>query len=171
VIETRYVPVPVVLEPRETVNSMSLALLLTWSSHMPFIDQGALRVTLLTGHDIPAADRGGKSDPYAVFYLNRERVFKSLTKKKTVNPEWHEDFTVEVVSIHISGTKKCAITMSHPVITCRCRFPDRGIRLESTGPSEIAWNCKDQPGRYRTSHCHRQYSHTIFRKVWDQRPD
>jgi Ca2+-dependent lipid-binding protein len=46
-------------------------------------------------------DRGGKSDPYAVFTLNGERVFKSSTKKKTINPEWHEDFAVSVVSIHM----------------------------------------------------------------------
>jgi Ca2+-dependent lipid-binding protein len=55
-------------------------------------------VTLLTGHDILAVDRGGKSDPYAVFTLNGERVFKSSVKKKTVHPEWHEDFSVSVVS-------------------------------------------------------------------------
>jgi Ca2+-dependent lipid-binding protein len=100
-IETRYVPVPVVLEPRETVNSMSLhspPLVLT---SIFSIDQGSLRVTLLTGHDMQGVDRGGKSDPYAVFTLNGERVFKSLVKKKTLNPEWHEDFTVSVVSINI----------------------------------------------------------------------
>lgn len=100
-IETRYVPVPVILEPRETVNSMSLHfypdLILTC---VLSIDQGTLRVTLLTGHDILAVDRGGKSDPYAVFTLNGERAFKSSIKKKTVNPEWHEDFVVSVVSIH-----------------------------------------------------------------------
>ena len=154
-IETRYVPVPVVLEPRETVNSMSLArLFLTLLCPLiPSIDQGALRVTLLTGHDIPAVDRGGKSDPYVVFHLNGERVFKSSTKKKTLNPEWHEDFTIEVVSIHVSGTKKYTITMSHPVVARWCKFPNRGIRLESTGPSEIPGNCKDQPGRHRTSRC------------------
>jgi Ca2+-dependent lipid-binding protein len=66
---------------------------------------------LLSGHDILAADRGGKSDPYAVFHLNGERVFKSSTKKKTLNPEWNEDFTVEVVSIHVLGTAKCTIIM------------------------------------------------------------
>jgi len=80
-IETRYVPVPVVLEPRETVNN-----------------QGSLRVTLLTGHDMLGVDRGGKSDPFAVFTLNGERVFKSSVKKKTINPEWHEDFAVSVSS-------------------------------------------------------------------------
>src|SRR6267154_2332528 len=99
-IETRYAPVPVVLEPRETVNSMSLQfypdlVLISVVS----IDQGSLRVTLLTGHDILAVDRGGKSDPYAVFTLNGDRVFKSSVKKKTINPEWHEDFPVSVVSI------------------------------------------------------------------------
>jgi Ca2+-dependent lipid-binding protein len=65
------------------------------------IDQGSLRVTLLTGHDMHGVDRGGKSDPFAVFTLNGERVFKSSTKKKTVNPEWYEDCAVSVVSIHI----------------------------------------------------------------------
>jgi len=99
-IETRYAPVPVVLEPRETVNSMLLQfypdlVLISVVS----IDQGSLRVTLLTGHDILAVDRGGKSDPYAVFTLNGDRVFKSSVKKKTINPEWHEDFPVSVVSI------------------------------------------------------------------------
>ncbi|KAI9511781.1 tricalbin [Russula earlei] len=80
-IETRYVPVPVILEPRETVNN-----------------QGALRVTLLSGHDILAADRGGKSDPFAIFTLNGERVYKSSTKKKTLSPEWNEDFSISVPS-------------------------------------------------------------------------
>jgi len=101
-IETRFVPVPVVLEPRETVNSMSLHFFphLVLTSVLS-IDQGSLRVTLLTGHDMHGVDRGGKSDPYAVFTLNGERVFKSSTKKKTINPEWHEDFAVSVVSIHM----------------------------------------------------------------------
>jgi Ca2+-dependent lipid-binding protein len=40
----------------------------------------------------------GKSDPYAVFSLNGQKVFKSQTKKKTVTPEWNETFEVEVVS-------------------------------------------------------------------------
>jgi Ca2+-dependent lipid-binding protein len=52
----------------------------------------------MSGHDIPAVDRGGKSDPFAVFTLNGERVYKSQTKKKTVNPDWHEDFMITVVS-------------------------------------------------------------------------
>jgi Ca2+-dependent lipid-binding protein len=58
-------------------------------------------VTLLTGHDLRAADRGGKSDPFALFTLNGERIYKSQIKKKTVNPEWHEVFTTSVVSIRM----------------------------------------------------------------------
>ena len=44
----------------------------------------------------------GKSDPYVVFHLNGQRVYKSQTKKKTLNPEWNEPFTVQVVSRGIS---------------------------------------------------------------------
>ncbi|KAH7915157.1 C2 domain-containing protein [Hygrophoropsis aurantiaca] len=80
-IEARYVPVPVKLEARESVNN-----------------QGTLRVELIEGKDIRAADRGGKSDPFAVFSLNGQKVFKSQTKKKTLNPDWQEDFPVNVTS-------------------------------------------------------------------------
>ncbi|KAJ3886025.1 C2 domain-containing protein [Lentinula edodes] len=80
-LEARYIPVPVVLEPRESINN-----------------QGVLNVTLLDGRDIHAADRGGKSDPFAVFTLNGQRVYKSQTKKKTLNPDWNEQFPVSVTS-------------------------------------------------------------------------
>lgn len=39
----------------------------------------------------------GKSDPYAVFSLSGQKVFKSQTKKKTLNPEWNENFVTSVV--------------------------------------------------------------------------
>ncbi|KAG1715796.1 hypothetical protein ID866_1372 [Astraeus odoratus] len=81
VVETRYVPVPLKLEPRESINN-----------------QGVLRVDLLTAKDLRSADRGGKSDPYAVFTLNGQKVFKSQTKKKTLHPEWSENFTTNVPS-------------------------------------------------------------------------
>ncbi|EEB86962.1 hypothetical protein MPER_15902, partial [Moniliophthora perniciosa FA553] len=81
VVESRYVPVPVKLEPRESINN-----------------QGVLRVTLLDGRDLRSADRSGKSDPYVVFVLNGQRVHKSETIKKTLNPDWNEDFTLSVPS-------------------------------------------------------------------------
>ncbi|KAI0639057.1 tricalbin [Trametes polyzona] len=80
-IEARYLPVPIKLEPRESVNN-----------------QGVLRVDLLDGHSIHAADRGGKSDPFVVFTLNGQKVYKSQTKKKTLTPEWNENFAVQVPS-------------------------------------------------------------------------
>jgi Ca2+-dependent lipid-binding protein len=107
-IETRYVPVPTVLEARESINSMSFFCTMQSDNRStPYSfssDQGSLRMTLLSGHDILAVDRGGKSDPFAVFTLNGDRVYKSQTKKKTLNPEWHEEFMITVVST-FSSTK------------------------------------------------------------------
>ncbi|KAH8086661.1 tricalbin [Cristinia sonorae] len=81
VIECRYMPVPVTLEPRESINNM-----------------GLLNVTLMNGVDIMASDRNGKSDPFAVLSLNGRRVYKSQTKKKTLKPVWDENFDVQVPS-------------------------------------------------------------------------
>ncbi|KAJ7169501.1 C2 domain-containing protein [Mycena filopes] len=80
-IESRYVPAPVQLEARESINN-----------------QGTLRVDLLDGSDIRGVDRGGKSDPFASFILNGQKVYKSQTKKKTLTPVWNENFTVQVPS-------------------------------------------------------------------------
>ena len=81
-IEARYIPVPVVLEPRESVSN-----------------QGTLRVDLLDGDDMLAVDKGAtRSDPYAVFTLNGEKVFKSETHKKTLTPAWNENFEVNISS-------------------------------------------------------------------------
>ncbi|KAG6814026.1 hypothetical protein H0H92_003876 [Tricholoma furcatifolium] len=88
-IETRYVPVPVKLEPRESIN--------TTPDFSPS-DQGILRVELLDAAKLHAADRSGKSDPFAVFTLNGEKVFQSQVKKKTLTPEWNETFAINVTS-------------------------------------------------------------------------
>ncbi|KAH9949508.1 tricalbin [Amylocystis lapponica] len=80
-IEARFVPVPIKLEPRESINN-----------------QGTLRVDLLDGREIQGVDRGGKSDPFVVFQLNGQKIYKSQTKKKTLNPEWNENFIVQVPS-------------------------------------------------------------------------
>lgn len=78
---TRYIPVNVVLEQRETVNN-----------------QGILRVNVIGAKHLMAADRGGKSDPNITFMLNGKKVFKSETIKKTVHPTWNETFEVAVPS-------------------------------------------------------------------------
>ena len=41
----------------------------------------------------------GKSDPFVVFSLNGQKVHKSQTKKKTVDPDWNEQFGVQVVCV------------------------------------------------------------------------
>ncbi|PLW09166.1 hypothetical protein PCASD_23053 [Puccinia coronata f. sp. avenae] len=80
-IQCRYIPVPITLEPRESINNMGL-------------------LTVLVDHakDLMAADRNGYSDPYAQFILNGAKVFKSSVQKKTLNPKWVERFEVEIPS-------------------------------------------------------------------------
>ncbi|KAI9493901.1 C2 domain-containing protein [Zychaea mexicana] len=62
-------------------------------------NQGQLTVTLLDAKELMAADKSGTSDPYVVFTVNGERVHKSATIKKTINPAWkNETFTVPIQS-------------------------------------------------------------------------
>lgn len=39
----------------------------------------------------------GKSDPYAVFTLNGDKVFKTEVIKKTLAPVWNQNFNALVV--------------------------------------------------------------------------
>jgi Ca2+-dependent lipid-binding protein len=80
-IATKFIPVDLVLEPRESVTNM-----------------GVLQVELLDGREVHGADRSGKSDPYVIFNLNGSKVYKSQTKKKTLTPAWNESFQVPVPS-------------------------------------------------------------------------
>jgi Ca2+-dependent lipid-binding protein len=80
-MSARFVPVDIVLEPRESINNM-----------------GVLRVDVVGAKGLVGADRSGKSDPYVVFTLNGQKVFKSETKKKTLSPVWNEAFEVMVPS-------------------------------------------------------------------------
>ena len=80
-VSLKYVPVRMDLDPSESINNM-----------------GNLRVDVLDAADLPAADRNGKSDPYAKFELNGQEVFKTKTQKKTLNPVWNEFFEVPVPS-------------------------------------------------------------------------
>ncbi|CCA70918.1 related to TCB3-protein localized to membranes, bud-enriched [Serendipita indica DSM 11827] len=61
-------------------------------------DQGNLRMDIIDGQDLHAADRGGTSDPYVVVTLNGDKVYKTDTKKKTLTPTWNESFDCSVVS-------------------------------------------------------------------------
>lgn len=74
VMECRYIPINLHLEPVESVNN-----------------QGFLRVDLVHARNLRAADRGNRSDPYFAFVLNGERLAKSKVVKKTLNPDFNEN--------------------------------------------------------------------------------
>ncbi|EST08677.1 C2 domain protein [Kalmanozyma brasiliensis GHG001] len=74
VLECRYIPINLHLEPVESVNN-----------------QGFLRVDLVHARNLRAADRGNRSDPYFAFVLNGERMAKSKVIKKTLNPDYNEN--------------------------------------------------------------------------------
>lgn len=80
-VSLKYIPVRMQLDPSESINNM-----------------GNLRVDILDGHDLPAADSNGKSDPYCKFELNGQEVFKTKVQKKTLNPAWNEFFEVVIPS-------------------------------------------------------------------------
>jgi hypothetical protein len=80
-ISLKYIPVEINLDPSESINNM-----------------GDLKVDLVEGKNLPSADRSGYSDPYCVFILNGEKVFKSKTVKKTLNPSFDERFEVSIPS-------------------------------------------------------------------------
>lgn len=61
-------------------------------------NSGKLTVTVISATGLPSADSNGKSDPFAKVYLNSENVYKTKTKKKTLEPTWNESFEVEIPS-------------------------------------------------------------------------
>jgi hypothetical protein len=63
-----------------------------------FSNMGKLRVDVMDGADLPAADRNGFSDPYCKFILNGKDVHKTDKQKKTLHPAWNETFEVPVRS-------------------------------------------------------------------------
>jgi Ca2+-dependent lipid-binding protein len=63
-------------------------------------NQGNLTVTVVKCSGLVAADRGGTSDPFIRFYVDEQRVYKTQTYKKTLNPIFNKDetFTVPIVN-------------------------------------------------------------------------
>ncbi|KAF5109968.1 hypothetical protein DV453_001259 [Geotrichum candidum] len=80
-LRARYFPLLMELDPSESINNM-----------------GELQGEIIKAENVPAADRSGYSDPYAVVQLNGEKVFKTKTVKKTLNPVWNEQFSIEILS-------------------------------------------------------------------------
>lgn len=80
-VRMRYFPLHMQLDPSESINNM-----------------GVLTGEIVSAENVPAADRSGYSDPYAVILLNGEKVFKTKIVKKTLNPVWNESFSTEILS-------------------------------------------------------------------------
>ncbi|GMM27853.1 tricalbin [Martiniozyma asiatica (nom. inval.)] len=82
--------------------SLSVKYIPVYLENLPFADsignQGKLTVTVLNGESLPAADSNGKSDPFTKCYLNGSEVYKTKTKKKTLEPQWNESFEVPIDS-------------------------------------------------------------------------
>ena len=58
---------------------------------------GTARVRVLRGHSLEAKDGGGKSDPYVVLTVGKQKL-QTKTKKLTINPVWDETLELEVPS-------------------------------------------------------------------------
>jgi len=54
-----------------------------------------LRIRIISGHNLQAADSGGVSDPYVVITQGQVSV-KSEVRQKTVNPVWNQDLEMGV---------------------------------------------------------------------------
>lgn len=61
-------------------------------------DTGILNLNVIKANNLIAGDRNGKSDPYIVGFLNNRKVFKTETIKKTLNPEFNENFKISIKS-------------------------------------------------------------------------
>ena len=80
-VSMRFLPVKMQLDPSESFNNA-----------------GNVRVEVLDGADLPAADRNGYSDPYCKFMLHGKEIYKTKTQKKTLHPAWNEFFETPIRS-------------------------------------------------------------------------
>lgn len=64
-----------------------------------YLDQGTLDFEVVSGKDLPAVDSSGTSDPYVTVMLEEEKVFKTKTIKKNLNPTFKEQGpTLSIIS-------------------------------------------------------------------------
>ena len=65
---------------------------------IPSLPPAILRIEIVRAKELIAADSGGTSDPYACIYIGDQvnKGKKTTIKKKTLNPEWNEQFELDV---------------------------------------------------------------------------
>ena len=71
------------------------------------VNQGILKIQLIHGRQLKAADLSGKSDPYVVFGIGKfkekelksSHLAQSSIAKQTLNPDWNETFMLNVPSL------------------------------------------------------------------------
>lgn len=165
-IEARYVPCPVVLEPRESINSMFIflghVLLLLLLTTAP--DQGLLRVNLFSGHDIRAVDRGGMmpilhSEMWVIKLTSNYRQIGSV---RCFHAQWTEGVQIpdeeedaqpglERGLHRLCGALKTPFVSHYSLIVITsaisggCRLRGRDLRLESARAGQVARLRQDQP--------------------------
>ncbi|KAM4052091.1 multiple C2 and transmembrane domain-containing protein 1 isoform 2-T2 [Anomaloglossus baeobatrachus] len=61
--------------------------------------RGIVSITLIEGQDLKAMDTNGLSDPYVKFRLGHQK-YKSKTLPKTLNPQWREQFNMQLFEEH-----------------------------------------------------------------------
>lgn len=69
-----------------------------------FDNSGNVKIEVIRAENLIAADRSGKSDPYATLHLNTEKkeFFKTKKVKKTLDPTWNESTEVKVANLYDS---------------------------------------------------------------------
>jgi len=71
------------------------------------VNDGILRIKLIRGHDLLAADINSKSDPYVVF-STADQFVKSHVKKATLNPTWNETLMLNIPDF-AHGVLECEV--------------------------------------------------------------
>ncbi|EDO16094.1 hypothetical protein Kpol_1001p6 [Vanderwaltozyma polyspora DSM 70294] len=61
-------------------------------------DTGMLKLGIISGTNLLASDRNGKSDPYVDILVNNHKVFTTEIIKKTLNPVWNETAMIPIPS-------------------------------------------------------------------------
>lgn len=97
-IEARYVPVPVKLLARESINSKQFVKSAVHRSNIFVTDQGMLRVDLLVGNDLHAADRTGKLY-FVPGFAHANSFPRQIRPIRRLHSQWSE-------GIHISNQEE-----------------------------------------------------------------